>query len=150
MPYTLAPATLADAHELVPLLRESDRAEILAMNMSPEEGVVVSLRASREAWTARADGEILCMTGIAPLTAIGPTGVPWLVGTDIVPRHARHFLCESHRLVERWLEMFPVLRTFVDSRYKQAIRWLDHAGFRVRDPVYVANGLFWIAEKERL
>lgn len=147
--YILSPATEADAHELAPLLRAPDRAEVLALGLEPIDGLLSSLRASREAWTMRAaDGRVVFMIGVCPLTLIGRTGVPWLLGSDLVLTHRRAFMVETRRLLDRAHEMFPVLRNLVDARYPQAIRWLDWLGFVIRDPQPIANGLFWIAEKE--
>jgi GNAT superfamily N-acetyltransferase len=129
--YTLLPATEDDAHELAPLLRAADRAEVLALGAEPIDGLLDSLRASREAWTARADGQIICMTGVCPLTLIGSTGVPWLLGSDLVPKHGPHFLRESRRLVARWREMFPVLENRVPADYAAALRWARWMGFTV-------------------
>lgn len=131
MTYTLLPATEADAHELAPLLRAPDRAEVLALGLDPIDGLLQSVRESREAWTARADGQIICMTGVCPLTSIGQTGVPWLLGSDLVPAHGPHFLRESRRLVARWLGMFSILQNRVPADYEAALCWARWLGFTV-------------------
>lgn len=147
--YTMHPATEDDARELAPLMRAPDRAEVLAFGMEPIDGLLQSVRDSREAWTARdAAGRIICMAGVCPLTLIGRTGVPWLLGSDLVPANRRAFMVETRRTVARWQETFPVLRNVVDARYLQAIRWLDWLGFLVRDPQRIGPTLFWTAEKE--
>lgn len=148
MTCTLIPATEVDAHALAPLLRAADRDEVLALGLQPIDGLLGSLRASREAWTMRADGRVVFIIGVCPLTAIGRTGVPWLLGSDLVPAHRRAFMVETRRLLARAHEMFPVLRNLVDARYPQAIRWLDWLGFVIRDPQPVGNGLFWTVERE--
>lgn len=151
MTYTLDIATEADALELLPRLREADHKEVISLGTDPLAGLLAGVRQGREAWTARVDGEIICMTGVVPLTAIGPTGIPWLLGSDLVGANAKHFLRESRRLVARWQEMFPVLRNIVDDRYTAAIRWLRWLDFRISDPVLVGPNRmpFRIAEKER-
>ena len=146
--YTLLPATEADARELVPLLRAPDRAEVLALGVDPAEGLLASLHSAQEAFTARADGQILCMTGVSPASLVGQTGVPWLLGSDLVPAHGPHFLRESRRLVARWLTLFSVLRNLVDDRYAAAIRWLSWLGFTIGEPMPVGRGMFRLAHKE--
>lgn len=49
MIYTVHPATESDAHELAPLLRSLDRAEVLTLRVGLEEGLLAILRSSREA-----------------------------------------------------------------------------------------------------
>lgn len=128
--YALAPATIADAQELVPRLRAADHAEVVALGLEPLEGLVQSLRAG-EGWTARADGEIICMTGIGPLTAIGQTGVPWLLGSDLVQFHVKHFMRESRRFVGEWLKIYPILQNRVPPSYTATLRWARWLGFKV-------------------
>ena len=147
--YTLLPASEADAHELAPQLRAPDRAEVIALGVEPVEGLLQSLRSSQEAFTARAeDGRIICMAGVCPASLVGPTGVPWLLGSELVPAHGPHFLRESRRLVARWLTMFQVLRNIVDSRYTAAIRWLEWLGFAIGEPMPFGSGTFRLAHKE--
>ncbi len=146
MAYTLHPATEADARELAPVLRAPDRDEVLAMlgpAADPADGLLASLATSREAWTARdADGRIICMAGICPASLIGRVGIPWLLGSDLVPAHRRAFMVETRRQVERWQGMFPVLRNLVDARYAAAIRWLRWLRFEIGEPVPFAHGTF--------
>lgn len=128
--YSLLPATEADARELVPRLRAADRAEVLALGAEPIDGLLESLRAGN-AWTARADGEIICMTGVGPLTSIGQTGVPWLLGSDLVRQHAKHFMGESRRFVGEWLKTYPILQNRVPSNYAATLRWARWLGFKI-------------------
>ena len=144
----LSPATEADARELAPLLRAPDRAEVLALGFEPIDGLLQSLRTSREAWTARSPEGIVCMAGVSPLSLIGHTGVPWLLGSDLVANHRRAFMVETRRTIARWLTMFDVLRNVVDARYDAAIRWLAWLGFEIGDPLPMGNGLFRVARKE--
>lgn len=144
----MLPATEDDARELAPLLRAEDRAEVLALGVEPVDGLLQSVAAAREAWTWRADGLVICMAGVAPLSLIGRTGVPWLLGSDLVPAHRRIFMVETRRAVARWLGMFDVLRNVVDARYAAAIRWLRWLGFEVGEPFALQGGLFRTAVKE--
>ena len=115
---------------------------MLALGFEPVHGLLQSLAGAKEAWTCRADGEIICMAGITPLNLIGSTGVPWLLGSDLVRRHRRAFLTESRRLVAHWLTLFDVLCNVVDARYAAAIRWLDWLGFEIGPPFVLSHGLF--------
>ncbi|TAJ97519.1 MAG: hypothetical protein EPO41_02765 [Reyranella sp.] len=133
---TMLPATEEDARELAPLLRAEDRAEIAALSgREPAELLVESVRASWETTTYRADGALICIGGVAPLSLIGSTGVPWLMGTDLVPVHRKAFMRHSREAMPRWLARYPTLRNVVDARYAEAIRWLRWLGFRFGEPV---------------
>ncbi|MFN4018034.1 MAG: hypothetical protein ACK4JB_22035 [Reyranella sp.] len=145
---TMYPATEDDARELAPLLRAEDRAEVLALGLDPIDGLLQSLAAAREAWTYRGDGRIICMAGVAPLSLIGSTGIPWLLGSPLVAAHRRVFMVETRRTVEQWLKMFGVLRNVVDDRYAAAHRWLRWLGFELGEPFTLANGRFRVVQKE--
>ncbi len=145
---TMLPATEDDARELATLLRVEDRAEVLALGLDPVDALLGSLSGSCEAWTWRDDGRIICMAGVGPLSLIGQTGVPWLLGSDLVPVHRRAFMIETRRTVARWLGMFAVLRNTVDCRYEAAIRWLRWLGFTIGEPFALGTGLFRAAVKE--
>jgi hypothetical protein len=44
------------------------------------------------------------MAGVCPLTAIGQTGVPWLLGSDLVSTYRRAFMLETRHAIGRWLD----------------------------------------------
>jgi hypothetical protein len=151
----MLPATGKDAHELAPLLRADDRAEVLALLgpvhpvEGPADGLLQGVTTAHEAWTARdGAGRIICMAGVSPLSLIGSTGIPWLLGSDLVRTHRRAFMVESRRLVARWLTRFDALRNVVDARYGAAIRWLGWLGFEIGPPFALRHGLFCRVNKE--
>lgn len=144
----MLPATEGDARELAPLLRAEDRGEVMALGFDPLHGLLRSLTAAREAWTWRDDGKIICMAGIAPLSLIGRTGVPWLLGSALVATHRRAFMVETRNTVARWLTLYDALRNVVDARYAAAIRWLRWLGFTIGEPFALGTGLFRAAVKE--
>jgi hypothetical protein len=74
------------------------------------------------------------MWGVNPATLIGPTGIPWLLGSDLVPLHRKVFLRENKRWVAHALDLFPLLRNVVDARYAEAIRWIRWMGFTLHAP----------------
>jgi len=138
-----------DAAELAPRLRAEDRAEVLALGRDPLEELEDSVARSAEAFTWRLGDEIVAMAGVNPTTAIGTTAVPWMLGSDLIPRNRRYFVPESRRVVDRWQAMWPRLVNVVDAEYRAAVRWLRHLGFTMTGPVPIAQGMFWIAERER-
>ncbi len=145
---TMLAATDGDVRELAPRLREEDRAEVVALGVDPVDGLSQSITGACEAWTYRADRQIICMAGISPLSLIGRVGVPWLLGSELVLEHRRAFLAETRRMVAHWLTLFDVLRNVVDARYQAAIRWLRWLGFEIGEPFPLGNGTFRVAHKE--
>jgi hypothetical protein len=83
------------------------------------------------------------VTGVGPLTAIGQTGVPWLLGSDLVRAHARHFLRESRRFVGEWLKIYPVLQNRVPVDYDETVRWATWLGFSLEP----AGRFYWIRKE---
>ncbi len=145
---TMVAANDDDVRELAPLLRAEDRAEVLALGVDPVDGLLQSIAGAQEAWTYRADRQIICMAGIAPLSLVGRVGVPWLLGSALVLQHRRTFMMETRRMVAYWLTRFDVLRNVVDARYEAAIRWLRWLGFKIGEPFPLGNGTFRVACKE--
>jgi hypothetical protein len=131
---TIRPATENDALTLV--LRAADRAEVEALTgRNPREVLVESVRASSKAWAGLADGKLVCLFGVAPLTLTGITGLPWLLGSDDVCTYSRQFLRRNRAYVREMLADFPVLRNVVDARNAVSIRWLKWLGFRFGEPM---------------
>ena len=126
----IRPALPSDAGTLV--LRPADRAEAEAWSNDPPETIVAdSIRHSSEAWAGLAGGELVCLFGVAPLTLIGVTGIPWLMGSVHIERHQRAFLRRNAEFIGRWQADYPVLRNFVDARNSTSQRWLRWLGFTI-------------------
>lgn len=145
---TMLPATEDDARELASVLRIEDRLEVEALGFDAFEGLFQSLIGAQEAWTYRADGQIVCMAGVTSCSLIGRRGVPWLLGSVLVGQHRRSFLVETRRMVTHWLTLFDVLSNVVDVRYEAAIRWLRWLGFEIGPPFDMVNGRFCVVRKE--
>lgn len=125
----IRPATFNDALTLE--LRRADRDEVEAMSgRNPREALVEAVERSRMAWAGLADGKLVCLFGVAPLTLAGVTGVPWLLGSDDVCAYSRQFLRRNKDYVRQMLAEFPVLRNAVDARNAVSIRWLRWLGFQ--------------------
>ncbi|WP_428659501.1 hypothetical protein [Reyranella sp.] len=129
----IRPATVADARMLV--LRAADREEVEALTgRDPREALVASVERSASAWAGRADGELVCLFGVVPMSLVGVVGVPWLLGSDAVARYGRPFLRRNRVYLREMLRVFPVLRNVVDARNAVSIRWLRWLGFTLGTP----------------
>lgn len=133
--YSIVPATVEHALYLIPRLRQADKDEIWAAHgVEPRWGVLASLAVSRDtSYTGLADGEPICLYGVAQPSLLVLAGRPWMVGTDDVPKHSLKFLRESREVVRQMKEKFPFMFNYVDARHADAIRWLRWLGFTVAD-----------------
>lgn len=117
-------------------MRVADRREIEAVNdATPLEALRISLARSTEVWAGMVDTEVACIFGVGPLSLLGGEGCPWLLGADLVERHAFAFARRNRAMVARWLQTYRVLRNVVDARNARAIRWLGWLGFVLQPPV---------------
>jgi hypothetical protein len=72
----------------------ADREEVEALSgRNPREVLIESVEpAASEAWAGLADGKLVCLFGVVPMSLIGVTGIPWLLGSDDVCAYSRPFL----------------------------------------------------------
>ncbi len=130
--YEIVPATILHGAHLACNMREADRQEVWAAgHYTPADAVCLSLEASRDATTGLADGRVVCMFGVGPAAIISTTGIPWLLTTDGVERHARAFLKRNKAVVAAMRAKYPLLRNYVDERNTVAIKWLKWLGFEI-------------------
>ncbi len=132
----MVPATLEHALELAENMRDADRQEAWDLaHHTPEQATVLSLEASGGTTTGLADGKVVCMFGVESAAIISTTGVPWLLTTDGVERHAQAFLRRNRKVVADMRGRYPLLRNYVDERNLLSIKWLKWLGFDVMPPV---------------
>ncbi len=130
--YEIRGATIEDAHELAPKVRQADLDEIEAASDSePLEALVKSLTSSNSPKTGLIDGEVVCMFGVATNNLLSVRGCPWLLSSDMLINHAKPFLKRSREYVNSLKEDYMYLCNFVDARNKHAIRWLEWLGFDI-------------------
>lgn len=84
---------------------------------------------------------MVIMANDLPLAALGDSrhddaiGVPWLVSTVHIERHARGFLRACRPLLADMLTRHERLLNMIDSRNTAAIRWLEWLGFTMSEPM---------------
>jgi hypothetical protein len=129
----IRPATVKDARALE--MRRADREEVEALTgRDPREVLVESVERSAMAWAGLADGQLVCLFGVVPLSLVGITGVPWLLGSDAVCSYSRQFLRRNKAFVGEMLREYPRLVNVVDARNDVSIRWLQWLGFKMGKP----------------
>lgn len=131
MIYAIIPATREHIESMAARARKADVDELLAAaGKTPAQAMEDGLRISLEAWVGTADGEPFCMFGLASPALLAGSGVPWMVGTVDLDRHAKVFLRHCRPVVAHWAESFD-LWNYVDARNTRAVRWLRWLGFTI-------------------
>lgn len=121
-------AKLADVVSVVERLRAEDRFEVEASSgKDARTAVLLSLEHSKRTTVATVNGRPECIFGLGELTH--KIGVPWMLGTDEVPRHARALLIDAKRTVAKMHEAYPYLTNFVHAENTHSILWLKRLGF---------------------
>lgn len=141
--WAIAPATPADARWIAPRMSPADAAEVwVAGHLTPAESLANSMQMSLESWTWHIDGEPACMFGFAAASLLGDWANPWMLSTPAVRRHRFAFLRNYRAQIDRMLDVYPTLMTYVDARHTACLRWLKWTGFEIGDTeIYGVEGL---------
>jgi hypothetical protein len=107
-------------------LRPQDVAEVRAHGHSPLDALRYSAGVSAICHAALLDGEPVAVFGVAELEP--GLGSPWLLGTPGVLRARSYFLRLAPRYLSAWLERWPALLNYVDSRNTVSVQWLRRLG----------------------
>lgn len=138
--------------ELARTMRQADLDEIAACGVpDPQDALQVSIERSTLAYCALIEGKVAAIFGLAPWGSLtGERGVPWLLGSDLIPQHRKVFVRLAPVYIRKMLSLHPKLLNIVDSRNTMAVRWLKRAGFTVHPASHFtpAGGLFHVFEME--
>lgn len=142
----IVPATVEHAESVAARVREADREELWASSRAePLDVMLAGIKSTPEPLAAIYEGEVACVFGAWPFSALGGMAAAWMVGSETLDRHGaqRDLLRLSRPVVAYWQDQFPaLLYNFVDARNDSAIRWLRWLGFQFGDPIpYGVDGL---------
>lgn len=128
-------ATIAHVKEMAPIVREADRIEIFAATgETPKEALLGSLERSSMAKTMLADGEIIGMFGLVPVSILSSVTIAWFISTDNLEKYKIAFArdCRKNRKNLYGLKThYDILINYVDARYKTSLMWLQWLGFTI-------------------
>lgn len=125
-----------DAELLLANMRQADYNEVMAAVGEVENTVHESIVCSNWTIAATADGELLCLFGLAPIDGLlGRRAAPWLLGTNLLDRYPGALMKHCRRYVAGMLHTYPHLLNFVDARNRRSIRWLRELGFTIHPAV---------------
>lgn len=151
--YRVSLATQKDVTRLKGHLRKSDREEVTAaLGLDPDIGLQKAFELSVLSWAAFWNGAPFLLFGASSFSTLSRTGVPWLIGTDVIDNNLSASLAVM-RQTPKYLDIlkstFSFLENYVDARHTQAIRWVKAFGFTVEPPeIYGVGKLpfhrFWM------
>ena len=106
-----------DGFRLAAQLRDQDKAELDAAGHTNHYGAILeSVKRSEVVLTAEVDGRLAAVLGLSRAgTALAPYGVPWMLGTPLVPKHRRALARLAPRYIRAMLQVYPVLRNLVHA-----------------------------------
>lgn len=137
MRYRISKATISDAEELAPRMREADALEVRrSAGFAPLEAIVRSMLASGDrAHTLWLDGQVAAMFGLSRPETLKSVGIPWLLTSDLVERAPVSLMRLGLATVAEWSRDCDALVQFVDEEYTAARRFLARLGFTIHPPV---------------
>lgn len=128
--YETVPASVAHIPDLVRDARQADIEECWAAGAIPfSTALEFSIAVSEWSKTWLVNGVPAAMGGIC----VG--GLVWILGTNLVDRHARAFLAQTNKEFLDVKAMHPILFNFVDVRNRRAVRWIKWLGFEMQGPI---------------
>ncbi len=130
--YEVMPATRDLAMSLV--MSDVDAAEAwAAARVSPTEALEMSLDSSPEPLVFLADGRVVCVFGVGEWSVLSLYGIPWLLGSEELPQHARRFLRLTWDYMIEMRQRYRLMQNHVDARNIEAVKWLRWLDFEI-DP----------------
>lgn len=125
----ILPATEADAREVAKNMSPEDIDEATALGLTPYGIVMMSLKASVEAWTWRPDGKkIAGIFGISPPRQIVGYYGAWMLSTPLLREHGMRFLKYQKPYMAYIVDTYGSLENIVDVRHKTCISWIRWFG----------------------
>lgn len=146
----LVPAERAHIPDLAARMREWDVAECRALGREPADALADGVSRSLWALTALVDGKPEAMMGVVPLSVIEGTGVPWMLGTEAVYRHARDLARYGPGIIAEMEATFPTLANFVAAGNARAIAFLKHWGWRISSKRVAVGGVDFVEFSNRV
>ncbi len=132
-----------DVVQLAMNMRQADVDELTAAGYHDVHAVVAE-GVTRSVWcrTALADGEVLCIFGVAPIgSLLSEHGAPWLLGTPALLRHRAALMRHAPGYIAAMLKVYPSLVNVVHTENAKAVSWLKRMGFDLADAEpYGPNG----------
>lgn len=136
---SLVPVEEWHIRDLLSDLREADRLELEALRgWTAEQELREAVRITPHARSCIAEGKVLAIFGDSRHDEF--IGIPWMVSSNAISRHARSFLVCCAEVIEDMRTRHQYLVNFADTRNNIAIRWLKWCGFEFFKPIPYGRG----------
>ena len=135
-----------DAVALAYTLRAEDRRELAASHPGQEPASLIAAfaRASRCAFSLLYCGKVAAVCGVVAPCLMGTRAQVWLLTGEEVKKIPKSFFRIMRGLVRYFLEIYPELFVFTDSRYKRALRFAKHLGARSTGSLSVGKNISFL------
>lgn len=148
----IAPATDEAVEYVAQNMRLADIAELWALSrLAPAAALHASVGLTKYPYVAYHAGEPLAIFGVNS-GILGDVGVPWLLGTDKVRRHAGDLLAMTPQFLRHHLGLYRRLENEVHAENTDAVRYLTWAGFNLSEPYVTRTGAiarrFWMERND--
>ena len=131
----ISPATIEQAIDLGPRLRQADVQEVkAACGMDAADALFEAVKNAKrsDAWCK--DGKVIAISGVTDSGVDNATGVVWMLTSDEMEQSPKNFMIDTRGYVQDLLKTYAILFNFVDNRNIKAQRWLKWLGFQLGDP----------------
>ncbi len=125
-------ATLADAIDLAPRLREADKNEFRAyLGIEPEAALPFDIgNGDGDKWAMIGDdGRVFGLFGVQAVDQHPTFGLVWMVSSDDIWKYRRQFIETTPKVLEMLHRKYPLLGNHIDARNTKHVYWLRRLGF---------------------
>lgn len=141
-------ATIEDAYDLGPRLRQSDKDEIAALSGGePTASLFIAIARSTEAHAVLIDGRVEALYGFYKPDGLGRSAAVWAMGSDRLPDSRKSLIRVMRGFLDEVETMHGGLTNVVDAANRPAIRLLERLGFQLGRALAMPGGgrgmIFW-------
>jgi len=116
-------------------MREADKIEVMASHgATPGQAIRNSVKMSNRVAVVLFDGKPAAVFGLVIKDLLTGTGIPWLLGTDLIDEHRLAFVKNTRPGIQEMLSICPRLENYVHTENSKSVRWLATMGFKFEDP----------------
>lgn len=142
-----------DCADMAEHIRKRDKRELMSAHGHDdiEKIMLESIKLSEFAYAARdEEGRLICMFGFALVPPFEKNAATaWFISAKAIRFHTREFIRKCRELYPL-AENYDVIFNWVDSRYTEALRWVEWLGFvRTGDNRIMDDGTEFIGVARR-
>lgn len=132
---TIQDTTQMDLGPVALRMREADKNEIWASHLlEPLPALELGFKFSKICRTAFQNARPVAIFGVVPNPEKVGTASIWMLGTDDLLRLKISFGDISRKMIDSFLELYPMLYNYVDVRNLRSIAWLKSCGAEFSEP----------------